>query len=29
VGRHLLSALNYRFLRSKSFRTWQQVSCAC
>jgi putative transposase len=29
VGRHLLSALNYRILRSKSFETWQQVSCAC
>jgi putative transposase len=29
VGRHLLSASNYRCLRSKSFETWQQVSCAC
>jgi putative transposase len=29
VGRHLLSASNYRFLRSKSFETWQEVSCAC
>jgi putative transposase len=28
VGRHLLSASNYRFLRSKSFEAWQQVSCA-
>jgi hypothetical protein len=29
VDQHLLSASNYRCLRSKSFETWQQVSCAC
>ena len=29
VGRHLLSVSNYRFLRRKSFETWQQVSRAC
>ncbi len=29
VGRHLLRATNYRMLRSRSFDTWQQVTCAC
>jgi len=29
VGRHLLRAANYRLLRSRSFETWQQVTCAC
>ena len=28
VGRHLLRAANYRMLRSRSFETWQQVTCA-
>ena len=29
IGRHLLRAVNYRMLRSRSFETWQQVACAC
>jgi len=29
IGRHLLRAANYRLLRSRSFETWQQVTCAC
>jgi putative transposase len=29
VGRHLLWAANYRLLRTRSFETWQQVTCAC
>jgi len=29
IGRHLLRAANYRMLRSRSFETWQQVTCAC
>ena len=29
VGRHLLRAVNYRLLRSRSFETWQQVTCTC
>ncbi len=29
VGRHLLSAANYRMLRSRSFDSWWQVTCAC
>jgi putative transposase len=29
VGRHLLSASNYRLLRSRSYETWLQVTCAC
>jgi putative transposase len=29
VGRHLLRADNYRLLRSRSFETWKQVTCAC
>jgi putative transposase len=28
IGRHLLRAANYRFLRNRSFETWQQVTCA-
>jgi len=28
IGRHLLRAVNYRMLRSRSFETWQQVTCA-
>jgi putative transposase len=28
IGRHLLRAANYRLLRSRSFETWQQVTCA-
>ena len=28
VGRHLLSARNYRMLRSRSFQTWSQVTYA-
>jgi len=29
VGRHLLRAANYRLVRTRSFETWQQVTCAC
>jgi len=29
VGRHLLRSANYRMLRSRSFETWRQVTCAC
>ena len=29
VGRHLLRAANYRLLIKRSFKTWQQVTCAC
>jgi putative transposase len=29
VGRHLLRAANYRLLRNRSFKTWQQVTCDC
>ena len=29
LSRHLLRAANYRLLRSRSFETWQQVTCAC
>jgi len=29
LGRHLLGAANYRLLRTRSFETWQQVTCAC
>ena len=29
VGRQLLGAANYRLLRTRSFETWQQVTCAC
>lgn len=28
VGRHLLSAKNYRLLRERSFQTWSEVTCA-
>ncbi|MGB5707102.1 MAG: IS6 family transposase [Arenicellales bacterium] len=28
IGRHLLSADHYRTLRNRSFKTWQQVTCA-
>ncbi len=28
VGRHLLSATNYRLLRTRSHDTWLQVTCA-
>ena len=27
IGRHLLSAENYRALRNRSFKIWQQVMC--
>ena len=29
VGRHLLRAVHYRFLRMRSFRVWDAVTCAC
>ncbi len=29
VGRHLLKAHHYRMFRTRSFDTWQQVTCAC
>ncbi len=29
VGRHLLSGAKYRILRSRSFDSWWQVTCAC
>jgi len=29
IGRHLLRAKDYRMLRSRSFATWQQATCAC
>jgi len=29
VGRHLLRASIYRLLRSRSFETWNQETCAC
>lgn len=29
VGRHLLRAAHYRYLRNRSFETWRQVTCAC
>ena len=29
IGRHLLRAANYRLLRSRSFESWQQVTCTC
>ena len=28
VGRHLLRAANYRLLRGRAFRAWQEVTCA-
>jgi putative transposase len=29
VGRDLLRAANFRLLRNRSFKTWQQVTCGC
>jgi len=29
IGRHLLRAAHYQLLRSRSFETWQQVTCDC
>ena len=29
VGRHLLRAVHHRFLRTRSFRVWDAVTCAC
>jgi putative transposase len=29
ISRHLLRAANYRLLKSRSFETWQRVTCAC
>ena len=29
VGRHLLRATHHRFLRARSFRLWDAVTCAC
>ena len=29
VGRHLLRAVHHRLLRTRSFRIWDEVSCAC
>ena len=29
VGRHLLRAVQHRLLRTRSFRVWDQVTCAC
>ena len=29
VGRHLLRATHHRFLRARSFRLWDEVTCAC
>ena len=29
VGRHLLRAVHHRSLRTRSFRTWDTVTCAC
>jgi putative transposase len=28
LGRHLIQAVNYRFLRSRAFQVWQDVVCA-
>ncbi len=28
LGRHLMQAVNYRFLRTKSFQIWQDAVCA-
>ena len=27
VGRHLLRAANYRVLRDRAFRSWQELTC--
>ena len=29
VGRHLLRAVHHRLLRTRSFRIWDEVTCAC
>ncbi len=29
VGRHLLRAVHHRLLRTRSFRVWDEVTCAC
>ncbi len=29
VGRHLLRAAHHRLLRTRSFRVWDGVTCAC
>ena len=29
VGRHLLRAVHYRSLRTRAFRVWDKVTCAC
>ena len=29
VGRHLLRAVHHRSLRTRSFRVWDEVTCAC
>ena len=29
VGRHLLRAVDHRLLRTRSFRVWDTVTCAC
>ena len=29
VGRHLLRAVHYRLLRTRSFGIWDEVTCAC
>ena len=28
-GRHLLRAVHHRLLRTRSFRVWDEVTCAC
>ncbi len=29
LGRHLLRAVHHRLLRTRSFRIWDEVTCAC
>ena len=29
VGRHLLRAVHYRLMRTRSFGIWDEVPCAC
>ena len=29
VGRHVLRAVTHRMLRTRSFRVWHEVTCAC
>ena len=29
VGRHLLRSIHHRLLRTRSFRVWDEVTCAC